>query len=217
MKKHNFYRDIVWISLFCVVAALAAGWGRAYKKEQKSYGFRIWSGGELTADMTEEFKKLAGICRFEPMDTMTAELRLSNYTLETEVVGVDLLEYPLKWNDVMSEIPMGGTPAFFFGTETFASFTDGNGVGPGKSQIEKWMKQYQTLELTVKDENGRERKARICGILSDPGDRVCMDKVQMKEAFFGLFHTAGGFMEIYGQKNMKKARSILEAAGFVTE
>ena len=58
---------------------------------------------------------------------------------------------------------------------------------------------------------------RICGILSDPGDRVCMDKVQMKEAFFGLFHTAGGFMEIYGQKNMKKARSILEAAGFVTE
>lgn len=228
MKKRNIYKDIVWLAVFCIFVSKGINWGKAYVKEQKTYDFHIQGNQELTADIIEEFRKLSGICSFAPTDTAAVTIRLGSYTLDTEITGLDLEEYPLKWKhlpgisksgtknegEMQATISMGNTPVLFFGAEVFSSFSDASGYPPLKSQVEKWIEQYETLDLTVTDAGGWERKAKICGILSRPGDKVCMDKIQMKEVFGRCSHTAGGFMEIHGYKNMEKARGLLESAGF---
>lgn len=222
MKKRNIYKDIVWLAVFCIFLSKGIGWGKAYRKEQKNYGFHIQADQDLTADIIEEFRKLSGILSFEPADTVTVTIQIGSYTLDTEIAGLDLEEYPLKWQrlsgrSTQTTISMGNLPVLFFGKEAFSSFADARGYPPLKSQVEKWMAQYETLELMVTDENGRERQAKICGILSRPGDKICMDKAQMKEVFGNSSHTAGGFMEIHGYKNMEKVRGILESAGFLVD
>lgn len=221
MKKHNIYRDIIWLAVFCIVTSKGIGWAKEYAKEQKIYSFCIQADKDLTESIIEEFRKISGICSFVPSDTADVSITIENYTLQTEVMGFDFEEYPFKWEKVPdglkshSKISMGNMPVLFFGSETFSLFADQRGYPPLKSQIEKWTEQYQKLNVTVTDESGREQKARICGILSKPGDKVCMDKNQMREVFGSCLHTAGGFMEIYGYTNMKKARGLLENAGFV--
>lgn len=229
MKKRNIYKDIVWLAFFCIFVSKGITWGKAYVKEQKTYGFHIQSDQNITADIVEEFRKLSGICSFAPTDTAAVTIRLGSYTLDAEITGLDLVEYPLKWKrlpgisesgtkkeeEMQATISMGNMPVLFFGAEAFSSFADASGYPPLKSQVEKWIEQYETLDLTVTDASGQERKAKICGILSRPGDKVCMDSIQMKEVFGSCSHTAGGFMEIHGYKNMEKAHKLLEGAGFV--
>ena len=231
MKKHNIYKGIVWIFIFCFLVSKGIRFGEEYAKEQKTYGFCIQNDKDLTADVIEEFRKLSGILSFQPTDTAAVTIELGGYTLQTEMLGLDFGEFPLKWKwlpgnsksgeakegESFSEISMGNTPLLFFGAEVFSSFADRSGYPPLKSQVEKWMEQCQTLELAVTDESGRERKAKICGILSWPKDKVCMDKTQMKEAFGSFSHTAGGYLEIHGKTNMEKARELLEGAGFATQ
>ena len=226
MKKHNIYKYIVWIFLFCFLVSKGIGWGRDYAEEQKTYGFHIQADDDLTADIIDEFRKISGILSFDPADTAAVTIELGNYTLQTEMIGFDLNAYPLKWKQLSggsksgtatAAISMGNTPVLFFGAEVFSSFADRSGYPPLKSQVEKWMDQYQTLELTVMDESGRERKAKICGILSWPEDKVCMDKSQMKDVFGSFSHTDGGFLKIYGHTNMENACELLENAGFVIQ
>ena len=231
MKKRNIYKDIEWFAVFCIFITKGIGWGKEYVKEQKNYSFHIQTEQDLTADIIEEFRKLSGILSFASVDTVPVTIRLGSYTLDTEIAGLDLKEYSLKWKQIsgMSEtdikkakitqttIAVGNMPVLFFGAETFSSFADAGGYPPSKSQVEKWLKQYDTLDLTVTDADGQERKAKICGILSQPEDKVCMDQIQLKEVFGSCLHTAGGFMEIHGHKNMEKARGLLENAGFVVQ
>lgn len=231
MKKRNIYKDIVWIAIFCMLLSKGIGWGKAYAKEQKTYGFWIQTEKDLTADVIEEFRKFSGICSFRPSDTADVTISLGSYTLQTKLEGLDLSVNSLKWMRLLgleesgaaeegekrAVFSMGRTPALFFGKDAFFSFADKSGYPPLKSQVEKWLEQYGTLELIVTDESGRERKAKICGILSQPEDKICMDISQMKEIFYKSSHTAGGFMKIQGYKNMKKARGLLENAGFVTQ
>lgn len=213
MKRRNIYKDIVVLAVFCLLVSVLTGWGREYAKEQKTYGVYIRAEKDLTENLVEELRKLSGICRFEPVDTANVTIRLGCYTMEAEVMGLDLKEETLNWDMVQPQIAMGNTPALFFGKEMFASFTDRNGYPPLKSQVEKWIEQYDTLDLTVIDENGRERKAKICGILKEPEERICMEKNQMREIFGDAAHIKGGVLEIYGYKNLEKAREVLEGVG----
>lgn len=231
MKKRNIYKDIVWIAVFCMLLSKGIGCGKAYAKEQKTYGFWIQTEKDLTADVIEEFRKLSGICSFEPVDMIPVTIAIGNYTFQTELSGLDFEEYPLNWKQLsgslesdtknagerQAKISVGNMPVLFFGEEVFSFFSDAHGYPPLKSQVEKWMEQYQTLELTVTDENGREQKAKICGILSRPKDKVCMEKSQMQEVFGSFSRTTGGFLRIHGYQNKKKARGLLENAGFVVQ
>lgn len=233
MKGRNIYKDLVFLAAFCALVLAAARVGSAYATERKTYGFLIQAPKELTSEAADELRKLSGICRFLPAETAAVTIRIGTYEIETEVMGLDFDEYPIKWDSppgILKEaqnghaakakesntwkIPMGNTPLLFFGREIFSSFADPNGYAPLKSQTEKWMNEYQTLDVKVTDESGRERNAKICGILRSPGDKICMAKRQMREVFGESAHTAGGFLEIYGYKNMEKARGLLEAAGF---
>lgn len=231
MKNHNIYKDIVWLAVLLFFISKGVGWGKDYAKERKDYGLQIQADQDLTAYMIGEFQKLSGICGFRPTDTAAVTIEFEGYSLQTELTGVDLEEYPLKWErlsglqesgrleagGVQTAVFMGRTPAFFFGSETFYAFTDKRGRPPLKSQVEMWMERYETLEMTVTDEGGRKRKTKICGILAQPEDKICMDIAQMKETFGRFSHTSGGFMKISGYKNMKKARVILESAGFMIQ
>lgn len=221
MKKHNIYKYIVWLAVFGIFVSKGIGWGKEYVKEQNTYSFHIQAESDLTADIIKEFRRLSGILSFTPADTADVTITIGNYTLQTKLFGFDFEEYPLKWKKLPDSqksqitISMGNMPVLFFGTDVFSSFADQRGYPPLKSQIEKWTEQYQKLDVTVTDESGKERKAKICGILSKPENQVCMDKNQMKEVFGSCSHTAGGFIEIYGYTNMEKARGLLENAGFV--
>lgn len=215
MNERNVYKCIVWLAFFCILASAGVKRARAYLKERETYGFLIEANGDLTSEIVSEFQNLTGILKFEPADTVAVTIRLGVYTLQTELTGVDFMEYCLKWEEAEPKITVNGRLSLFLSEEIFSSFTDKNGYSPTKSQTEKWMQDYSSLKLTVLDENGQEKEAKICGILKWPDNKVCMDKKQMKELFGKSSHTRGGYMKIYGYRNMKRARSILEAAGFV--
>ena len=219
MRERNFYKGIVWTLAFCLLVAAVVRRGGDYAKERTTYGFLIQAKEELTADIVEEFRKLSGIRRFTPTDTAAVTIRIGTYAMETDMMGIDFETYPVKWERLSEEAERGAgnVPLLFFGKDAFFSLVDSNGYAPLKRQVEKWMNAYQALDVTVADENGRERKAKICGILERPGSGVCMEKRQMKEAFGGCVHTAGGFLAIDGCKNTETARGLLEDAGFVVE
>lgn len=217
MKNRNIYKDIVTCAVICALAAFFIKIGKACMQELKFYGFVIQSETELTADMGKELQNISGICQFEPMDTASVTIRLEEYTLETELMGINLEEYPLKWKDAKEKIILGNTAALFFGESSFSSFVDKNGCSPGKNQIQSWIAGYQELSLTITDETGRVQKAGIFGILAEPQSRVCMDKSQMKEIFGDSARTTGGYMKIQGNSNTKKAKKLLESSGFLVE
>lgn len=217
MENRNIYKDMVIVTVLCVLAVLLVRIGKAYMQEQKSYGFTIQSEKELTQEVVKEFQNISGICQFEPADTVQVTIRLQEYTMEADLTGVDLKEYPLKWEEAEEKTVLGNTSALFFGKNSFQSFIDKNGRSPGKNQIKTWIRQYPEISLTITDETGRVRKAKISGILKESGNRIYMANTQMKEIFADSAHTTGGYMEIYGYQNSKKAKELLESSGFTVE
>ena len=217
MGKRNIYKDIVVVGILAFGVFFLAGKGKAWLQEPKTYSMMVQSGEELTEGVRKELQKISGISRFEPVDTVALQVKMGEYTLETEVMGVELEAYPLKWEKAEPEIRLGNTLMLLVGKECFGAFLDGHGYSPTKGEIEKWIKGYAQLELTVADQEGRSKKAKICGILKEPGGKMCMEKGQFQEAFGGVGQVKGGYMEVLGAQNAKKAQELLEGAGFQVE
>lgn len=213
MKKHNLYKYIVLCFLGVLLAVGAINGVKARQKEKKTYGFAVTSQTDWTERDILELKKLRGIQRFQPVDTVHAVIKLEGYTLETQIKGISLEEYPLKWQKAEETYELGNTPLLFMGKDCFASFSDEGGNEPGQSEINAWMKELPELEVTLTDEEGEARKARIGGILADPAGAVCMEVNQMEEIWKGQFQMKEGYVEIYGWCNMEHAREILEGGG----
>lgn len=217
MKERNIYKNIVVCILIGWILFFLYGQWQSYWKEQKVYELSIQSDSDLTQETAEEFKKISGILRFEPADTVRLTVKLGEYSMETELLGMDLQEFSGEWKEVTETFSLGNTPVLFFGTDSFQGFSDRQGYPPSKGQMERWKKDYQKLDLKVQDETGRERNGKICGILKEPSDRIFMDKTQMAEIFADYVHTRGGHMEIYGYRNAKGAEELLEQAGFMID
>lgn len=217
MKNRNIYKAMVMCFLICIAAVLLIRLGKAYAMEQKSYGFTMASETELTEETASELKNIAGILKFEPVYTIMVTIELEEYTMQAELKGIELTEYPLKWKSLQKEFSMGNTPVLFLGENSFASFTDKNGNSPGKSEIEWWEENYAELSLYLTDEKGNVRKGKICGILKSPENIICMEQSQMKEVFGKSASATGGYMQISGYENWKKAKEVLQNAGFIVE
>lgn len=217
MRERNIYKNIVVCMAVGWTAFFLWGQWQSYLKEQKIYKFSIQSALELTQETAEEFKKISGICRFDPADTVRVTIKLGEYTMEAEIFGVELQEFPGKWKEVTETFALGNTPVLFFGTDSFQRFTDRQGYPPSTGQMERWRKDYQQLTLKLQDETGREKNGKVGGILKEPSDGIFMDNVQMGEGFAETVHTRGGQMEIYGYQNARKAKKLLEQTGFVTD
>ncbi len=217
MREHNVYKNIVMIGVLCFTIFFLIEQGKMYLQEQKFYKINIQITEDLTEDIIKEFKKISGFSKFEPIDTAMVTIKLEAYTMEVELKGIELEVYPFKLETTEEKIILGNTAALFLGKESFSSFTDRYGYHPGKSQIEKWMAYYKELDLIVIDEEGHVNKGKICGILKEPENKICMDKNQMKEIFKDFVHTKEGDMEIYGYQNTKKAMQLLEHSGFMVE
>lgn len=223
MTEHNIYKSIVTGVLICLLIFCSAGWLRNLAREQKTYGFILQSESDLTGDIVAEFKKLSGIRCFEPIQTIPVTIYLNQYSMDAKLAALDLDSSRLHWKDAEKNIPLGNTPALFFGADAFSSFSDRNGYAPEKSQIEAWIQNYPELELTITYEipfdnykkTGCTKKAKIYGIFEEPKDQICMDKQQIQNLFGHSVHTLSGYMEISGQQNAKKAQKLLEEAGFV--
>lgn len=217
MKHRNLYKDIVICAVIIFLITLGVNLCKTYLREQRSYGFTIQSETELTEAVAAEIKNISGICRFEPASFAMVTIKLEEYTLETKMMGIDLEAYPLDWKETEGNVILGNTSALFFGIDAFGMFSDKNGHSPGKREIKSWMEQYHNLPVTITDESGHTKKGRIFGILKSPGTMVCMEKSQMEEIFGEFCQVTGGYMEIYGYQNMKKAKDVLERGGFVVE
>ncbi len=215
MKSPNRYKDIVICTVIVLLASICMNLCKVYLREQKSYGFLIQSQRELTTNEIEEFEKISGIYGFEPVSSTMVTISLEEYNLETKLIGVDLKTYPLDWEKTKDTIVLGNTSALFFGTDVFWMFSDKNGHSPSERKIKKWME--QELVVTITDAFGHSKKGKIFGILKSPGNLVCMDQSQLEEIFKDSCQITGGHMEIYGYKNAKKAKDILEQGGFSTE
>lgn len=214
MKNRNVYKDIVMLVAMCGVLFLIIRIGNAWYMEQKSYGFTVSGETELTEAIIAEMKNIKGICRFELVESITVTIELEGYTCSTELKGIDLENYPLKWKEAQESFSMGNTPILFIGKDSFAQFLDRNQHSPGSSEIKKWIETYEKLSVKITDPSGTVRNARIAGIVEEPENIICIEQSQM-ELFWGKnYQVKEGYMEITGYQNMKKAREILEGAGF---
>ena len=152
MKERNIYKDIVWAVLFCIIAAAAARWGREYAKENRAYGLWIQAAEDLKKELVEEFRKISGFCRFLPAKTAWVTIQIDTYTMQAEVIGVDIRQYPVKWEKIsgaQEEIAMGNTPLLFFGKDAFTELEDQMGYAPLESKIKQWIQEYPTLKVSV--------------------------------------------------------------------
>lgn len=217
MKKHNFYKDVVLCVLSGLLVMAVYQGVKAWQKEQKSYGFTVTAQSAWTQQDISELKKLRGIWKFQPVDSISVTVELEGYTLETEMKGICMEDYPLKWQKAEQSYSMGNTPLLFIGKDCFASFADTNGNGPGKSEIQAWIERYQELKVTVIDETGSVKNARIAGILKSPSDSICMEQSQMKEIWGSIVQTKEGYMEIFGYQNMEHAKEVLMEGGVICE
>lgn len=216
MGKHDFYKIIVWTMAFCAGLFFLAGRAKAYWQEERVYGFSIQSERDLTAEMIREFRKISGILRFEPADTVSVTVSLGSYSMETVLTGAEFQSKAMRFSFAEQNVMLGNVPKLLVGEEAFSFFTDKNGYTPLKSQTDKWIENYRSLVLTVTDGNGVERKGKISGIVKQD-NHIYMDKQQMYEVFGKEVQMMGGYMEIYGYTNTKKAEKLLEQAGFLTE
>ena len=217
MRKRNIYKDIVFLAISCAVifwSAQAAGY---WFRQQETYDIVLQSQSELTEDVVREIGKIEGLYQFTPLLSSSVTIRMQEYTLEMALTGIDFESYPLAWQSAQKEMVLGNTPFLFLGKEAFVSFMDSNGNAPGKSQIAKWMEKYQELELTVIDERGRERGAKIGGIIEKPASGVFMQQKQMQEIYGRSAKVTGGCTKVQGEQNAQKARELLTGAGFIAE
>lgn len=216
MRKHDYYKIIVWSTVFCAGLFFLAGRVKAYWEEERLYGFSIQSERDLTAEIAAEFSKLAGMIKFEPKEAVSVTISLDSYAMEAVLTGVEFQSTVMRFSSAEQNVMLGNVPKLLVGEEVFSFFTDKNGNTPFKSQTDKWKENYRSLVLTVTDGNGVERKGKISGIVKQD-NHIYMDKQQMYKVFGKEVHTMGGYMEIYGYKNTKKAKKLLEQAGFLTE
>lgn len=217
MRDRNIYKDIVVLAVCCLFVTLIVYGVNVWMRQQKSYEISVQSEMELTEDIVKEIGKLEGLYAFVPASSCNVKLCLEEYTLETQVLGIDLGSYPLKWKQAQEEITLGNTSVLFFGQEIFSAFVDDHGNSPGKSEIAQWMEQYPELELTVIDDKDREHGAKVGGILEEPSTGVYMSRNQMQEIYSASTKTTGGLAKIRGERNMQKAKELLSNAGFQVE
>lgn len=217
MKEKNVYRIIVWAG----VAGLAVWffWGKleAYWIEERMYGMRVFAERDLTKETVEEFRKLPGLCSFEPVWTVTVTVVLDSFSMEGVLEGVEMEKEEFRFSAFSKEVCFGNTLLLLVGEEFFASLADKDGNPPLKSQSDRWRAKFEELEVTVADESGEERRAEIGGVLEGQGNRIFMDCGQMWEAFGKKARVKGGYIQIFGQRNLKKTRKVLEGAGFLAE
>lgn len=217
MKKRNVYKDIVFFALACFFMIQSVNFINFWVQQQKSYDLILQSESELTEVTVKEMEKITGLYQFTPTCSCNISFKLEEYTMDCDLTGIDLEDYPIQWKSVQERIFLGNTLALFFGKDVFASFVDHHGNAPGRSQIAEWMERYQELELTVTDPKGQTWTGKISGILKKPAQGICMDSGQMQEIFEKSAKTTGGLAKIQGQQNMKQAEEILSEAGFFTE
>ncbi len=217
MKKRNLYKDIVMLAAGVLCLWLSLRGVDFWLRQQRDYEISIRLEAGLTEEVVKEIGKIEGVRAFAPFLSCNIRLRLQEYTLETQVLGIDLDSYPLKWKQAQEEITLGNTVVLFVGREAFSSLADDHGNSPGKSEIAQWMEQYQELELTLTDDKGRERKANIGGIVEEPSTGLYMSGEQMQELYPAFARKNGGCVKIRGEKNMQKAKEILSGAGFLLE
>lgn len=217
MGKRNIYKDLVFIAVGCLLLMLTVRAGDFWMRQQRPYEIILQSQSELTEEMVKEIGKIEGLYGFTPISSCNVKIRLQEYALETSLAGIEISNYPLEWKAAQEEISLANTPILFLGQESFASFIDSNGNGPGKSRIAEWIEKYQELQLTVTDEHGRERSAKIGGIVQEPSSGIYIGQGQMQGLYSASAKITGGCAKIQGERNMQKAKEILSGAGFQVE
>lgn len=213
MKKHNYYKDVVLCLIIILLMAAVQTKIKQCQKEQKRYHFTAASQTAWTKRDVAQLKKLNGILKFEPVASVNAVIKLGCYTLETELKGICLEEYPIRLQSSEHTYDLGNTPLLFIGKDCLASFADAHGNAPAKSELDSWTQNYQTLTLTITDDAGNEKSARIGGILKEPCGSVCMEQTQMQAIWGRDIKMNEGYIEIQGYQNMKHAKEVLEGCG----
>lgn len=215
MRKHNFYKDAVLCLIVLLLAAAVQAKIKQCQKEQKLYHFTAASQTAWTQKDVAELKKLSGLLKFQPVTSVNAVIKLGSYTLETELKGICLEEYPIRLQSSEHTYALGNTPLLFIGKDCLASFADPHGNAPGKSELASWTRNYQTLALTITDDAGNIKNARIGGILKEPRSFICMEQTQMQTIWGRTVQMNEGYIEIQGYQNMKHAKEVLEGCGIV--
>lgn len=213
MKKHNLYKDAVLILMAVMLVFGLVRGTKQWQQERNVYSFAVTKQTSWTNKDIEEMKKLSGLLKFAPVDTLNVTIRLEGYELETNIKGVNLEDYPIKLKSENSTFEMGNTAILFMGESCFELFAGSNGKHPGSSEIRAWIENYNEIELIITDEKGETKKANLGGILSSSDNYVYMEQSQMNMVYKDTVQANEGYVEIFGYNNMKYAKEAFEGGG----
>lgn len=202
-----------------------------WMNQDTEYTFQITSESELTDDFVGEIAKLDGIQGFYPIQTCAATLKMKNYTLRTEVRGVDLNAYPLTYKELESSgVHLGKQPVLMVGEDLWKEFRDSYDHRALDGQIEKWKEDYGNLSLQVQLEPDEQEetalsgawveRAAVGGILagsSESGSVIYMDRQQLSawiKRCSQPVRIKEGCVRIKGLHNVKAACQQLKDSGF---
>lgn len=79
MKKHNLYKDAVLILMAVMLVFGLVRGTKQWQQERNVYSFAVTKQTSWTNKDIEEMKKLNGLLKFAPVDTLNVTIRLEGY------------------------------------------------------------------------------------------------------------------------------------------
>lgn len=103
MRSHNIYKDIVFFAVGLVFIIQIVNFIDFWMKQQKSYDLKLQSESELSEAIVKEMKKINGLYQFTPAYTCNLSFQLEEYTMDSNLTGIDLEDYSLQWKSLQQD------------------------------------------------------------------------------------------------------------------
>ena len=158
----------------------------------------------------EEAAKLPGIQSVEPVVSLPVQLKVGEYSVETELLGVELTNLHYQ-AEKASDTALGRTPALLIGKEAFFGLVDANGHAISEKRLGQLLEEYQELSITASFSNRPEQtfSCRAAAVLKEPADKIYFSIDQAKtlaEQYGQPFSIKEVLLTVKGETNFRKAK-----------
>lgn len=113
-------------------------------------------------EFLKEAEKIPGIVSVTPVRRVPVRLKAEGYTMEAEVIGVDLSELSMTGTKA-AEIRQGSNPVFFLGRKSLSGMTDHNGHKISEKMQKKLLENFEKInwqyQLTGGDNEAKSGQA----------------------------------------------------------
>lgn len=159
-RKWNRTDRLFFLSILGLIVSLVY-FGVSLGQQMKA-GAEIFQGvvslGKIpyNEEFLEEAEKIPGIVSVSPVRRISIRLKAEGYTMETEVIGVNLSELSMT-GTASGEISQGSTPVFLLGRKSLTGMTDYNGHKISKKMQKQLLENYEKTDWQYQLVGGEDK------------------------------------------------------------